>query len=191
MSNTIELTAEDKEHAEHIRSLLASVGEDPKREGLVKTPERFLRAFKFLTNGYAESVEKLINNAIFDAHYSEMVIVKNIEFYSLCEHHLVPFYGKCHVGYLPKGKIIGLSKIPRIVDTFSRRLQVQERLTSEISECLMKHLNPLGVGVVMEAHHLCMMMRGVEKQAASALTSSLLGDFQHPSTRAEFFNLIK
>jgi GTP cyclohydrolase I len=176
---------------EHIKSLLTSIGEDPAREGLVKTPERFLRAFKFLTNGYTQSVEKVINNALFDAPASEMVIVKNIEFYSLCEHHLVPFFGKCHVGYIPRGKIIGLSKIPRIVDIFARRLQVQERLTSQISQCLMTQLKPLGVGVVIEAHHLCMMMRGVEKQAASAQTSSLLGDFQAHPTRAEFFNLIK
>ena len=175
----------------YVRELLSSVGEDPKREGLVKTPERFLRAFQFLTAGYEQDIDTIINKALFEAPYSEMVIVKNIEFYSLCEHHLVPFFGKCHVGYIPSGKIIGLSKIPRIVDVFARRLQVQERLTAEISACLMEALKPAGVGVVMEAHHLCMMMRGVEKQAAAAQTSALLGQFQQPSTRAEFFNLIK
>lgn len=181
----------DKKLVANIEDLLRSVGEDPQRDGLQKTPERFLKAFRFVTGGYTESVSKIINGALFDAPYSEMVIVKNIEFYSLCEHHLLPFYGKCHVGYLPKGKIIGLSKIPRIVDMFARRLQVQERLTSQIADCLMTNLNPLGVGVVMEAHHLCMMMRGVEKQNSFAQTSSLVGDFQQAATRAEFFNLIK
>ncbi len=175
----------------NIRDLLTSVDEDPTREGLVKTPSRHLKAFQFMTSGYRESVEKLINGALFKVDYSDMVIVRNIEFYSLCEHHLVPFYGKCHVGYIPHGRIIGLSKIPRVVNHFARRLQVQERLTHEISECLMHFLEPHGVGVVMEAHHLCMMMRGVEKQGASAQTSSLLGSFQQASTRAEFFNLIK
>ena len=174
-----------------VKSLLVAAGEDPERDGLTQTPARFLRSFRFLTEGYQQDIPTLINHALFDASYSEMVIVRNIEFYSLCEHHLVPFFGKCHVGYLPRGKILGLSKIPRIVDTFARRLQVQERLTSQISECLMTHLNPLGVGVVMKAQHLCMMMRGVEKQASVAQTSSLLGDFQKPSTRQEFFTLIK
>jgi GTP cyclohydrolase I len=183
--------SQDAKKLEAVKDLFTAIGEDPKREGLEKTPARFLKSFQFLTSGYAVSIEKLINSALFEASYSEMVIVRNIEFYSLCEHHLVPFFGKCHVGYLPRGKIIGLSKIPRIVDAFARRLQVQERLTSQISECLMAHLNPLGVGVVMEAQHLCMMMRGVEKQASVAQTSSLLGDFQRPPTRQEFFNLIK
>jgi GTP cyclohydrolase IA len=175
----------------HLKDLLRSVGEDPDREGLLKTPERYVKAFKFLTHGYTKSPEEIINGALFQVPYSEMVIIKDIELYSLCEHHLLPFFGKCHVGYIPNGKIIGLSKIPRIVDTFARRLQVQERLTSEISMFLMKQLNAQGVGVVIEASHLCMMMRGVEKQNAFAKTSALLGEFQNQSTRTEFFNLIK
>lgn len=176
---------------ENLQDLLRATGEDPSREGLVRTPERYLKAFSFLTRGYNQSISEIINGALFEVAYQDMVIVKNIEFYSLCEHHLVPFFGKCHVGYLPQGRVIGLSKIPRIVDAFARRLQVQERLTNQISECLMKELGALGVGVVMQGHHLCMMMRGVEKQGAETLTSSLLGDFQNPSTRTEFFNLIK
>lgn len=181
----------DEKLVSHVEEILRSVGEDPNREGLVKTPTRYLRAMKYLTSGYSQSVEKLINGAIFDVDYSEMVIVRNIEVYSVCEHHLLPFFGKCHVAYIPQGKIIGLSKIPRIVELFARRLQVQERLTSQISQCLMDNLNPLGVGVVMEASHLCMMMRGVEKQNAFAQTSSLLGEFQKGPTRTEFFNLLK
>src|SRR5262249_52113082 len=149
----------DQSLLSNVETLLTSIGEDPQREGLQKTPARFLKAFRFLTQGYAKPVEEIINGALFEAPYSEMVIVRNIEIYSLCEHHLLPFFGKCHVGYIPQGKIIGLSKIPRIVDAFARRLQVQERLTSQISECLMTHLRPLGVGVVVEAYHLCMMMR--------------------------------
>jgi GTP cyclohydrolase IA len=175
----------------NMHQLLTAVGEDPGRDGLLNTPKRFLRAFAFLTQGYDESIPEIINGALFDAPYNDMVIVKNIEFYSLCEHHLVPFFGRCHVAYLPQGKVIGLSKIPRIVNAYARRLQVQERLTSQISECLMRELGALGVGVVMQGHHLCMMMRGVEKQGAETMTSSLVGDFQNPSTRAEFFNLIK
>ncbi len=175
----------------NISELLTAVGEDPTRDGLLKTPTRFLKAFKFLTQGYDKNPTEIIHQALFDAEYSEMVIVKNIELYSLCEHHLLPFFGKCHVAYIPNGKIIGLSKIPRLVDAFARRLQVQERLTSQIAEALMTHLKPLGVGVVMEANHLCMMMRGVEKQNSYTTTSSLLGDFRNPATRTEFFNLIK
>ncbi len=174
-----------------VDTLLRSIGEDPKREGLVKTPGRYLKAFRFLTTGYDQSLEKLVNGALFDSSSTDMVIVRRIEFYSLCEHHLVPFFGQCHVGYIPKKKIIGLSKIPRIVDLFSRRLQVQERLTSEIATTLMTVLKPHGVGVVMEAQHMCMMMRGVEKQNSSTQTSSVLGEFRKPSTRQEFFNLIK
>jgi GTP cyclohydrolase IA len=185
------VTGGDPQLANHIQALLRSIGEDPNREGLLKTPDRFLNAFKFFTTGYQTSVKEVINGAIFEVPYSEMVIVRNIEVYSLCEHHLLPFFGKCHVGYIPRGKIVGLSKIPRIVDIFARRLQVQERLTSQISEALMQALNPLGVGVVIEAAHLCMMMRGVEKQNASAQTSSLLGEFQKAGTRTEFFTLIK
>lgn len=175
----------------NIQSLLQAVGEDPNRDGLLRTPARFLKAFKFLTQGYDKNPVEIIQQALFDADYSEMVIVKNIELYSLCEHHLLPFFGKCHVAYIPNGKIIGLSKIPRVVDAFARRLQVQERLTSQIAEALMDHLNPLGVGIVMEASHLCMMMRGVEKQNSFTTTSALLGDFRNPATRTEFFNLIK
>jgi GTP cyclohydrolase I len=175
----------------HIEDLLRAVGEDPSREGLLKTPERFLKAFTYLTSGYGKSLEETINGAVFEVPYSEMVIVKDIEVYSLCEHHLLPFFGKCHVGYIPRGKILGLSKIARIVEIYAKRLQVQERLTSQVSDSLMKAINPHGVGVVMEAFHLCMMMRGVEKQNACAKTSSLLGSFQEPATRTEFFNLIK
>ncbi len=182
---------ENPELVEQVTELLKAIGEDPGRDGLERTPKRFLRAFAFLTQGYNEPIPDIINGALFDAPYNDMVIVKNIEFYSLCEHHLVPFFGKCHVGYLPQGKVIGLSKIPRIVNAYARRLQVQERLTSQISECLMRELGALGVGVVIQGNHMCMMMRGVEKQGAETLTSSLLGDFQNPSTRAEFFNLIK
>lgn len=185
------ITPNDGKLLQHIAELLSSVGEDPKREGLLRTPERFLRGFRFLTQGYEVDLEKVINGAVFEAPYSEMVIVKDIEVYSLCEHHLLPFFGKCHVGYIPRGKILGLSKIPRIVDAFARRLQVQERLTTEISNTLMKHLNPGGVGVVIEAYHLCMMMRGVEKQNSFTKTSSLVGEFQSQATRSEFFNLIK
>jgi GTP cyclohydrolase I len=181
----------DEKLVANLKEVLEAVGEDSKREGLLKTPERFLKAFRFLTSGYERSVDQAINGAVFDVSYSEMVIVRDIDVYSLCEHHLLPFFGKCHVGYIPRGKIVGLSKIPRIVDIYSRRLQVQERLTSEISDCLMKAINPYGVGVVMECYHLCMMMRGVEKQGACAKTSTLLGSFQKPATRAEFFNLIK
>ena len=177
--------------AENLKEFLKSIGEDPERDGLQKTPQRYLKAFEYMTRGYTQSVEKVLNNALFDAPYSEMVIVKNIELYSMCEHHLLPFFGKAHVGYIPNGKILGLSKTARIVDLFARRLQVQERLTSQISECLMESLKPAGVGVVIEASHLCMMMRGVEKQNAVAQTSSLLGVFQEQATRTEFFNLLK
>lgn len=181
----------DQELELSIEKLLEAVGEDPQREGLVRTPARYLKALRFFTGGYEQSVSEIINGALFDVAYSEMVIVKNIEFYSLCEHHLLPFFGKCHVGYVPNKKILGLSKIPRIVDLFARRLQVQERLTGQISECLMKTLGAQGVGVVIEANHMCMMMRGVEKQGANTQTSSLLGSFQSPASRAEFFNLLK
>ena len=176
---------------ESIRELIGWTGDNPDREGVVKTPSRFLKSFQFLTQGYHQSAEKILNGALFEEAYGEMVVVKNIELYSVCEHHLLPFFGKCHVAYLPKGKIIGLSKIPRIVDLFARRLQVQERLTAQVAECLMKHLQPHGVGVVVEAYHLCMMMRGVEKQNSYAKTSSLLGDFMKGESRSEFFDLIK
>jgi len=181
----------DPKNIDYVKSLFRTIGEDPNREGLHKTPERHLRAFEFLTQGYRTNIDDIVNNALFEAPSQDMVIVKNIELYSLCEHHLLPFFGKVHVAYLPNKKIIGLSKVARVVDHYSRRLQVQERLTQQIAQCLMKRLNPLGVGVAMEAHHLCMMMRGVEKQNSSTLTSALLGDFQNAATRSEFLNLIK
>ncbi len=174
-----------------VRDLIRWVGDNPDREGVIKTPSRFMKSMRFLTQGYHQSVEEILNGALFEEAYGEMVVVKNIELYSTCEHHLLPFFGKAHVAYLPKGKIIGLSKIPRIVDLFARRLQVQERLTSQIAECLMKALEPHGVGVVIESYHLCMMMRGVEKQNSFAKTSTLLGDFMKGESRAEFFDLIK
>ncbi|MEW5693430.1 MAG: GTP cyclohydrolase I FolE [Candidatus Hydrogenedentota bacterium] len=175
-----------------IHELLLKIGEDPNRTGLKKTPKRFEDSLKFLTKGYKESIEEIIKDSIFDEDYSEMVLVRNIEFYSLCEHHLLPFYGKCHIGYIPDGKIIGLSKLPRIVDVFARRLQVQERLTREIADTIQKYLKPMGVGVVMEAYHLCMAMRGVEKKNAYAVTSALLGVIRSDRrTRAEFLTLIQ
>jgi len=174
-----------------VRIILEEVGEDPNREGLLKTPQRVAKSYHFLTKGYNEDVDKLLNKAIFHEHYNEMVIVKNIDFYSLCEHHLLPFYGKCHIAYIPDGKIVGLSKIPRIVEMYARRLQVQERLTREIGDLLYKVLEPKGVAVVCEAHHLCMMMRGVEKQNSIATTSCMLGAFKSDEkTRSEFLKLI-
>lgn len=175
-----------------IRQLLGRFGEDPSREGLRDTPKRVEKAYKFLTSGYDVDMRALINNALFTVDYSEMVIVKDIDFYSLCEHHLLPFFGKCHVAYLPNEKVIGLSKIPRIVDAFSRRLQVQERLTNQIAEIILDTINPHGVGVVMEGTHLCMAMRGVEKQNSYAVTSAMLGTFRTDArTRSEFLTLIR
>jgi GTP cyclohydrolase I len=175
-----------------ITKMLELIGENPDREGLVKTPLRVEKSMQFLTSGYAEDPCEILNNALFTEKYDEMVIVKDIDFYSLCEHHLLPFYGKCHVGYMPNGKVVGLSKIPRIVDVFSRRLQVQERLTNEIANVLMQCLNPHGVGVVIEARHLCMMMRGVQKQNTVVTTSALAGLFRdNQTTRDEFMHLIK
>jgi GTP cyclohydrolase IA len=175
-----------------IRQLLANLGEDPSREGLIETPRRVEKSLEFLTSGYEVDIDALINNALFTVDYSEMVIVKDIDFYSLCEHHLLPFFGKCHVAYLPRERVIGLSKVPRIVDAFSRRLQVQERLTNQIAQVINDKVNPLGVGVVMEGTHLCMSMRGVEKQNSVAITSAMLGTFQSdPRTRAEFLALTK
>ncbi|MFQ5865314.1 MAG: GTP cyclohydrolase I FolE [bacterium] len=175
-----------------IREILIKIGENPEREGLLRTPRRVEKSLEFLTSGYKQDVKKIINGAVFNEKYDEMVIVKDIEVYSLCEHHLLPFYGKCHVAYMPNGKVIGISKIPRIVDIFAKRLQVQERLTNQIAETLMEFLNPQGVGVVIEARHLCMMMRGVEKQNTVVTTSALLGVFRDSqSTRDEFMHLIK
>lgn len=174
-----------------IRDLLVELGENPKRQGLLRTPQRVAKAYKFLTKGYSDNIDELVNDAIFNESYNEIVIVKDIEFYSLCEHHLLPFYGKCHVGYIPNKKIIGLSKIPRIVEMFARRLQVQERLTTQIGEILEKVLQPQGVAVVTEARHLCMMMRGVEKQNSTASASCMTGVFKsNDKTRSEFLRLI-
>jgi len=175
-----------------IEQLLISVGENPSREGLEKTPERVEKAFQFMTKGYQEDVDEVLNGALFPIDYDEMVIVKDIDFYSLCEHHLLPFFGKCHIAYIPNGKIVGLSKIPRLVDIFSRRLQVQERLTVQIAEALETRLQPQGVAVVVEGFHLCMMMRGVQKQNAYATTSSMLGVFRNKQqTREEFLQLLR
>ncbi len=174
------------------RNILAHIGEDPDRAGLRDTPKRAARAFAYLTRGYRESLDDIVNQAIFETTNDEMVIVKDIELYSLCEHHLLPFFGKCHVGYLPKGKVLGLSKVARIVDAFGRRLQIQENLTQQIAEAILKYTGALGVGVVIEARHLCMMMRGVEKQNSEMITSCMLGAFRHEhSTRNEFLTLIK
>ena len=175
-----------------IEQLLIKMGEDPTREGLKRTPLRVEKSLKFLTSGYDTDINDLVNDALYTDNYDEMVIVKDIDFFSLCEHHMLPFFGKCHVAYLPQGKIIGISKIPRIVDSFGRRLQVQERLTTQVAECLADILQPAGVGVVMEGLHLCMSMRGVEKQSSYTTTRSMLGCFKEDArTRAEFLSLIQ
>jgi GTP cyclohydrolase I len=175
-----------------IRQLLTAIGEDPSREGLENTPKRVEKALRFLTSGYGADPDAVLNNALFTVDYTEMVIVKDIDFYSLCEHHLLPFFGRCHVAYIPRDKVVGLSKVPRLVEIFSRRLQVQERLTNQIAETLREKINPLGVGVVMEATHLCMSMRGVEKQNSFAITSAMLGSFRTDArTRSEFLTLIR
>ncbi|MFO1463589.1 MAG: GTP cyclohydrolase I FolE [bacterium] len=177
---------------ELIRQLLKEIGEDPAREGLQKTPARVARALKFLTQGYEMNPQEVINGAKFTEKYNEMIVVKDIQIYSLCEHHLLPFWGKCHVAYIPREKIIGLSKIARLVEIFSRRLQVQERMTTQIAKIIQESLDPLGVAVVIEAEHLCMQMRGVQKQGSKAITSEMLGAFRSKeATRAEFMNLIK
>jgi GTP cyclohydrolase IA len=180
-----------KKIEKHIHSLIEELGENPDREGLKKTPERVAKAYQYLTSGYSKDIKKVLNGAVFEEKYDEMVIVKDIDFYSMCEHHFLPFYGKVHVAYIPNGKIIGLSKIPRIVEIFARRLQVQERMTQEIANTINEYLNPSGVGVVAEAYHMCMMMRGVEKQNSYTLTSAMLGDFKKDArTRGEFLDLI-
>jgi GTP cyclohydrolase IA len=177
---------------EHLQALLEVLGEDPQREGLLRTPHRVAKALEFLTGGYTQDIEKVLNGAIFNERYSEMVIVRDIDFYSMCEHHMLPFFGKAHVAYIPNGKIVGLSKIPRIVDVFARRLQVQERMTQQIADTLFAALSPLGVGIVIEARHMCMMMRGVEKQNSVATTSAMLGVFREDvKTRQEFLKLIE
>lgn len=173
-------------------NLLVEIGEDPKREGLIKTPSRAAKAFDFLTQGYKQDIHEITNGAIFTSEANDMVVVKNIELYSLCEHHLLPFIGKCHVGYLPNGKVIGLSKVARIVDVFARRLQIQENLTHQIGKAMVEILEPLGVGVIIESKHLCMMMRGVEKQNSVMKTSCMLGNFRsQQQTRMEFLNLVQ
>ena len=182
----------NKDLANNIKSILTELGESPEREGLIKTPERVSKSMAFLTSGYKENPSKILKAAMFAENYSQMVLVKDIELYSLCEHHMLPFFGKAHIAYIPNGHIVGLSKIPRIVDVFSRRLQVQERLTDEIKDCLQDTLNPKGVAVVIEAQHLCMQMRVVQKQHSSTTTSAFSGMFlKDEKTRAEFMNLIK
>jgi len=176
---------------ELMRELLVRLGEDPKREGLLRTPERFAKAYQYLTKGYNEDPAAVLKDALFSVDYDEMVIVKDIEMFSLCEHHMLPFFGKVHIAYIPKGKVLGLSKLPRLVEVFARRLQVQERLTVEIAEAIQNAIQPLGVGVVIEARHLCMMMRGVEKQHSATVTSSMLGAFRAQQTRQEFLALIR
>jgi len=191
--NVIETPAlADATLSELVHEMIARLGEDPSREGLSRTPERVEKAYKFLTKGYNEDPEQLLNSALFTVTYDEMVIVKDIEMFSLCEHHMLPFFGKVHVAYIPNGKVIGLSKLPRLVEIFARRLQVQERLTTDIAETLMKVVQPQGVGVVVEARHLCMMMRGVEKQHSATVTSAMLGCFRDErETREEFLSLIR
>ena len=179
-------------YEELVREMIIRLGEDPDREGLVRTPERVAKAMQFLVKGYKEDPETLLRNALFTVSYDEMVIVKDIEMFSMCEHHMLPFFGKVHVAYIPNGKVIGLSKIPRLIEVFSRRLQIQERLTTQIAETIQKAIEPQGVGVVIEARHLCMMMRGIEKQHSSAVTSSMLGCFRNEEeTRSEFLSLIR
>ena len=193
MKKTLEPVAvQNASLAELTREMLLRLGEDPQREGLLRTPERMAQALEFLTKGYQENPEDILKGALFTEEYDEMVIVKDVEMFSLCEHHLLPFFGKVHVAYIPNGKVIGLSKIPRLIDVFARRLQVQERLTMQIAECIQQAIAPEGVGVVVEARHLCMMMRGVEKQHSAAVTSSMLGAFRNEeNTRQEFLSLIR
>jgi GTP cyclohydrolase I len=178
--------------AELMRKVIVLLGEDPNREGLRKTPERFEKALKYLTSGYQQNMESLLNGATFSVHYDEMVVVKDIEFFSLCEHHLLPFFGKAHVAYLPNKRVLGLSKIARLVNMYGRRLQIQERMTSQIAESIQEKISPEGVGVIIEARHLCMQMRGVEKQHGQAVTSAMLGSFRHnKQTRDEFLSLVR
>ncbi len=193
MKSTAELNSlTGASYEELVREMIVRLGEDPNREGLARTPARVEKAMKFLVKGYKDDPEVLLRKALFSVTYDEMVIVKDIEMFSLCEHHLLPFFGKVHVAYIPNGKVIGLSKIPRLIEAFSRRLQIQERLTTQIAEAIQNTIEPQGVGVVIEARHLCMMMRGVEKQHSSAVTSSMLGSFRNEEeTRTEFLSLIR
>ena len=185
-------TVEQASFEQLVREMIIRLGEDPSREGLMATPERLHKAMKYLTKGYSENAEDVLRKALFTVNYDEMVIVKDIEMFSLCEHHMLPFFGKVHVAYVPNGKVLGLSKIPRLVELFARRLQIQERLTTQIAETIQKVIEPQGVGVVIEARHLCMMMRGVEKQHSAAVTSSMLGCFRtEEETRTEFLSLIR
>jgi GTP cyclohydrolase IA len=188
----IETPVEEQSLAPLIADLLEGIGENPRREGLLRTPERVDKALRFLTSGYSADLHRIVNGALYDVEYDAMVVVKDIEFFSMCEHHMLPFYGKIHVAYLPRKKVIGLSKIPRIVDMFARRLQIQERLTQQLAETIQDVLDPLGVGVICDARHFCMMMRGVEKQHSGTMTSAMLGDFrQRKSTRDEFLSLVR
>lgn len=188
----LEGSAASEPLAEAVRAFLRELGEDPTREGLLRTPHRVAHSLRFLTSGYHQDVDQVLNGALYSVAYDEMVIVKDIEIFSLCEHHLLPFFGRCHVAYIPTDKVIGLSKIPRLVDVFARRLQVQERLTTQIAETIMEKIKPLGVGVVIEAKHLCMIMRGVEKQNSVAVTSAMLGVFREEiETREEFLSLVR
>src|SRR6202049_4177209 len=174
-----------------VHEMIGRIGEDPEREGLVRTPDRVRRSWEFLSRGYKEDADAMLQKALFTVTYDEMVMVKDIEMFSLCEHHMLPFFGKVHIAYIPKGKVVGLSKLPRLVDVFARRLQVQERMTREIANALQEAIKPQGVGVVVEARHLCMMMRGVEKQNSSTVTSSMVGCFRQRETRAEFLSLVR
>ena len=193
LSLTEPVSVENSESiAELVRRMLQLIGEDPSRDGLRHTPERFEKALRFLTSGYQQDPEKLLNGAMFSVCYDQMVLVKDIEIYSLCEHHMLPFFGKCHVAYIPDKKVVGLSKIPRLVNMFARRLQIQERLTNQIASAIQQKIAPLGVGVVVEARHLCMVMRGVEKQNSQTVTSAMLGSFrENVQTREEFLSLIR
>jgi len=193
MKSTTDLTTLTSASFEDLlREMIIRLGEDPEREGLLRTPNRVHKAYEYLTRGYREDPEALLKKALFTVSYDEMVIVKDVEMFSLCEHHMLPFFGKVHVAYIPKGKVIGLSKIPRLIEIFSRRLQIQERLTTQIAETIQRTIEPQGVGVVVEARHLCMMMRGVEKQHSAAVTSSMLGCFrEEQETRNEFLSLIR
>jgi GTP cyclohydrolase I len=185
-------TLQEKTIAYHLREIIRLVGEDPSREGLRKTPERYEKALKFLTSGYHQNVDHVLNGATFSVCYDEMVVVKDIEFFSMCEHHILPFYGKAHVAYLPDKKVVGLSKVARLVNMFARRLQIQERMTSQIAKAIEEKIAPQGVGVIIEARHLCMQMRGVEKQHGRAVTSAMLGAFRHnKQTRDEFLSLVR
>jgi len=182
---------QDVSFEELVREMIARIGEDPSREGLIDTPERVVKSLQYLTHGYAQQPADILHGALFTVDYDEMVIVKDIEMFSMCEHHMLPFFGKVHIAYIPKGKVIGLSKLPRLVEVFARRLQVQERLTTQLAEAIQEIIQPQGVGVVIEARHLCMMMRGVEKQHSAAVTSAMLGTFRQQSTRNEFLSLLR